>query len=153
MKEQALTARALALLAAWLLPVIILVLVIWQLTSVVVEGAVVRFVNSMLTSFTLVSFMLLLILFAYGDARKRPYAPLFGMILAVLSGALITLFFLSQGEFLMENNGSVRAQWLSNIIRFGTTFIAMLSGLLLVGGTLMASLLNSNTNTIEFEEE
>ena len=153
MKEQSLSARALTLLAAWLLPVSILVFVIWQMTSVVVEGAVVRFVNSMLTAFTLVSFMLLLILFAYGDARKRPYAPLFGMILAVLSGSLITLFFLSQGDFLMEQNGSIRAQWLSNIIRFGTTFIAMMSGIILVGGTLMASLLNSNTTTIEFEEE
>ena len=39
-------------------------------------GTLTRFTNALLTSFTLFSFMLLLTLFVYGDARKRPIAPL-----------------------------------------------------------------------------
>ena len=43
-------------------------------------------------------------LFVYGDARKRPVAPLLGMVLSVLIGADDRLFPL-QGELLMEDNG------------------------------------------------
>ena len=76
------------------------------------EGALVRFVNAMLTSFTLVSFLLLMTLIVYGDARKRPISPLLGMGLCVSAGVACTVFFLSQGDLLMEDNGSVRAQCL-----------------------------------------
>ena len=117
------------------------------------EGALVRFVNAMLTSFTLVSFLLLMTLIVYGDARKRPISPLFGMGLCVSAGVACTVFFLSQGDLLMEDNGSVRAQALSNIIRFGTTAVAMVVAVIIVGGTLLASLLNSPPRNISFEEE
>lgn len=117
------------------------------------EGALVRFVNAMLTSFTLVSFLLLMTLIVYGDARKRPISPLFGMGLCVSAGVACTVFFLSQGDLLMEDNGSVRAQALSNIIRFGTTAVAMVVAVIIVGGTLLASLLNSPPRSISFEEE
>ena len=107
----------------------------------------------MLTSFTLVSFMLLLTLVVYGDARKRPVSPLFGMLLCVSVGAALIVFFLSQGDLLMEANGSVRAQALSNIIRFATTALAVVVAVMIVGGTLFSSLLNSPPRTISFEEE
>jgi hypothetical protein len=65
----------------------------------------------------------------------------------------LTLFFLSQGDLLMEDNGSVRAQALSNIIRFGTTVIAILAGTIFVGGVLLASLFNTPPQGVKFEEE
>jgi hypothetical protein len=138
---------------AFTVPALVVVLAVWLSTSVPVEDALVRFANAMLTSFTLVSFMLMVTLISYGDARKRPFAPLFGMLLVVGVGVALTLFFLSQGDLLMEDNGSVRAQALSNIIRFGTTSIAMLASTLLVGGVLFASLLNTPTPPVFSEEE
>jgi hypothetical protein len=138
---------------AFTLPSLVLVVSVWMGTSMSVEGALVRFANSMLTSLMLVSFMLLVTLIAYGDARKRPIAPLAGMLLVVGATIWLTLFFLSQGDLLMEDNGSVRAQALSNIIRFGTTVIAILAGTIFVGGVLLASLFNTPPQGVKFEEE
>ena len=117
------------------------------------EGTLVRFANSMLTSFTMISFLLLLTLFVYGDARKRPMAPFLGMLLCGLFGTALSLFFLSQGDLLMEDNGSVRAQALSNIIRFSTTVIACTIAALIVLGMLFASLMHTPPAHLEFEEE
>jgi len=130
----------------------ILAIVLW-LSDGSTEGTFIRFTNALLTSFTLFSFMLLLTLFVYGDARKRPIAPLVGMLMSVLLGLGLTLFFLAQGELLMEDNGSVRAQALSNTIRFGTTVIGLSLAVVVVGGTLFASLMNGPRQTIHFEEE
>ena len=130
----------------------ILAIIVW-LSDSSTEGTFIRFTNSLLTSFTLFSFMLLLTLFVYGDARKRPIAPLIGMLMSVLLGLGLTLFFLAQGELLMENNGSVRAQALSNTIRFGTTVIGLSLAVVIVAGTLFASLMNGPSQTIHFEEE
>jgi hypothetical protein len=130
----------------------ILAIILW-LSDGSTEGTFIRFTNSLLTSFTLFSFMLLLTLFVYGDARKRPIAPLIGMLMSVLLGLGLTLFFLAQGELLMENNGSVRAQALSNTIRFGTTVIGLSLAMVIVAGTLFASLMNGPSQTIHFEEE
>ena len=136
-----------------LLPALVVLLLVWWLSDGASEGALIRFANALLTSFTFVSFLLLLTLFVYGDARKRPLAPLGGMFLSVLLGAGLTVFFLSQGELLMEDNGSVRAQALSNLIRFGTTIIGLGLATLVVAGTLFASLMNSPPRRIQFEEE
>ena len=136
-----------------LLPALVVLLLVWWLSDGASEGALIRFANALLTSFTFVSFLLLLPLFVYGDARKRPLAPLVGMFLSVLLGAGLTVFFLSQGELLMEDNGSVRAQALSNLIRFGTTIIGLGLATLVVAGTLFASLMNSPPRRIQFEEE
>ena len=136
-----------------LLPALVVLLLVWWLSDGASEGALIRFANALLTSFTFVSFLLLLTLFVYGDARKRPLAPLVGMFLSVLLGAGLTVFFLSQGELLMEDNGSVRAQALSNLIRFGTTILGLGLATLVVAGTLFASLMNSPPRRIQFEEE
>lgn len=135
------------------LPFAAVLLGVISLSGVTAEGAVVRFSNALLTSFTLFSFILLLTLFVYGDARKRPLAPLFGMALSVGLGSLLTVYFLSQGELLMEDNGSVRAQALSNIIRFGTTAVGFGLALVVVAGTLFASLMSGPSRTIHFDEE
>lgn len=130
----------------------ILAIILW-LSDGSTEGTFIRFTNALLTSFTLFSFMLLLTLFVYGDARKRPIAPLVGMLMSVLLGLGLTLFFLAQGELLMEDNGSVRAQALANTIRFGTTIIGLGLAVVVVAGTLFASLMNRPSQTIHFEEE
>ena len=135
------------------LPFVAVVLSVIYLSGGSTDGALVRFANALLTSFTLFSFILLLTLFVYGDARKRPLAPLFGMALSVGLGSLLTVYFLSQGELLMEDNGSVRAQALSNIIRFGTTAVGFGLALVVVAGTLFASLMSGPSRTIHFDEE
>lgn len=136
-----------------LLPFLVVVLGVIYLSGVSTEGALVRFANALLTSFTLFSLILLLTLFVYGDARKRPIAPLFGMAVSVALGTALTVFFLSQGELLMEDNGSVRAQALSNIIRFSTTTVGVGLAAMVVAGTLFASLMSGPSRTIHFEEE
>ena len=136
-----------------ILPFVAVLLGVMSLSGSSPDGALVRFSNALLTSFTLFSFILLLTLFVYGDARKRPVAPLFGMAVSVGLGAVLIVFFLSQGELLMEDNGSVRAQALSNIIRFGTTAVGFGLAVLVVGGTLFASLMSGPRRTIHFEEE
>ena len=68
-------------------------------------------------------------------------------------GAGLTVFFLSQGELLMEDNGSVRAQALSNIVRFGTTIIGLAMAAVVVFGTLFSSLMSGPKRSITFEEE
>ncbi len=136
-----------------LLPAATVLLLIWWLSVESTEGTLVRFTNALLTSFTFVSFILLLTLFVYGDARKRPLAPLFGMLMSVLLGVAMTVYFLSQGELLMEDNGSVRAQALSNLIRLGTTVLGIGIAVMVVAGTLFASLMNTPPRAIRFEEE
>ena len=48
------------------------------------------------------------------------------MVYAVILSILVTLLLTSQGGFLMEENGSQRAQILYNIIHFIVTSIAIL---------------------------
>jgi hypothetical protein len=153
MNESSPARSVLRLLSWFVIPVLVVMLWLVWIAGTPTDGAFIRFVNAMLTSFTLVSFMLLLTLVVYGDARKRPVSPLLGMLLCVSSGAALTVFFLSQGDLLMEANGSVQAQALSNIIRFATTAVAAVVAVMIVGGTLFSSLLNSPPRTISFEEE
>lgn len=116
-------------------------------------GMLVRFVNAALTSFTLASFMLMVLLLVYGDRRKRPVAPLLGMLGAGVLGAVVTAFFLSQGDLLMEANGSVRAQMLSNTVRFSTNLFALLLAMTVCFGTLFAAVMNRGIRPLQFEEE
>ena len=146
--------RSFARLGAFaFVPAATVLLLIWWTTVDSTEGTLVRFTNALLTSFTFVSFILLMTLFVYGDARKRPLAPLLGMLMSVLLGVAMTVYFLSQGELLMEDNGSVRAQALSNLIRLGTTVIGIGLAAMVVAGILFASLMNAPPRTIQFEEE
>ena len=91
-------------------------------------------------------------MFFYADPRQRPLAPLFGMLLATIFGTIITLWLLSQGELLLEDNGSTRAQALSNIVRILVSLIALIMAVVVsVGGVIVA--ITSRPNRKLFEEE
>lgn len=153
MSEQNSRASVVILGASFLLFPLLLCGLALVLYGHVTNGAFVRFGNSLLTSYTIASFVLLFSLFVYGDKRKRPISPLVGMLGAALVGVMVSFMFLSQGDLLMESNGSIRAQALSNIIRFSTTFIAISISALIVGGISFASLMNSPTKQHIFDEE
>ena len=71
----------------------------------------------------------------YADSRDRPFAPLIGMLVAGLAGAVLLLTVASE-DALMEGNSNVLAQVLWNLLRLFTvatsTGLAMLLGLLMV---------------------
>ena len=115
-----------------------------------------RIANSVLTSFILVSTFLLGNMFFYGESRKRPLAPIFGMIVAVLIGLFATVFFINQGPMLLEGNGSVRAQLVYNIGHTIVSISALTLSLIITLGILFSTITHSSSkisNTSFFEEE
>lgn len=94
-----------------------------------------RFVNALLTSYLVTSLFLLGAMVFYADSRDRPFAPLIGMLVAGLAGAVLLLTVASE-DALMEGNSNVLAQVLWNLLRLFTvatsTGLAMLLGLLMV---------------------
>lgn len=111
-----------------------------------------RFGNALITGYTFSAGLLFINMFFYADSRQRPLAPLFGMLLATIFGAIITLWLLSQGELLLENNGSTRAQALSNVVRILVSLIALMMAIVVsVGGVFVA--ITSRPNRKLFEEE
>ena len=67
-----------------------------------------RIANSTLTAFILGSTFLLGNMYFYGESRDRPLAPLFAMVIAILVGFGTTIFFIEQGDILLEDNGSIK---------------------------------------------
>ena len=115
-----------------------------------------RIANSVLTSFILVSTFLLGNMFFYGESRKRPLAPIFGMIIAVLIGVFATIFFINQGPMLLEGNGSVRAQLVYNIGHTIVSILALTLSLIITLGILFSTITHSSSkisNPSFFEEE
>ncbi len=115
-----------------------------------------RIANSVLTSFILVSTFLLGNMFFYGESRKRPLAPIFGMIIAVLIGVFATIFFINQGPMLLESNGSVRAQLVYNIGHTIVSILALTLSLIITLGILFSTITHSSSkisNPSFFEEE
>lgn len=109
----------------FLLPTIILILLQGDSTYDTERGLT-RFLNAFLTSYTIASVFFVVNMFQYSKSRKEPTAPWISMVYAVILSILVTLLFTSQGGFLMEENGSQRAQILYNIIHFIVTSIAIL---------------------------
>lgn len=113
-----------------------------------------RFANATLTAYTLSSLFLLGNLFFYGESRNRPLAPLVGMVLATLLGVLATWFFIGQGPMLLEDNGSVRAQAIYNIVHMfvssGAIFMAVCVAL---GVTFSAITSQKPRSDFDLEEE
>ncbi len=113
-----------------------------------------RFANATLTAYTLCSLFLLGNLFFYGESRNRPLAPLVGMIFATLLGILSTWFFIGQGPMLLEDNGSVRAQAIYNIVHMfvssGAIFLAVCVAL---GVTFSAITSQKPRSDFDLEEE
>ena len=145
------------LFIAFLLPIF----VIWIIDSTLkgdfssfdTSDSFTRFANAILTSYTLGSVILLGNLFFYADSRKRPMAPLFGMILAVLIGIFATLFLIGMGPMLLEANGSVRAQTVYNIGHTIVSFIAISLAIAVCVGSMFAALTNGKKRKIFYEEE
>ena len=90
------------------------------------ERGLIRFANAFLTSYTLASLFLVLNVFQYSKSRRQPTAPWVSMAFAAILGVLVTFLLTTQGGFLMEENGSQRAQILYNIIHFIVTSLAII---------------------------
>lgn len=145
------------LFMSFLLPII----VIWIIDSTLkgdfssfdTSDSFTRFANAILTSYTLGSLFLLGNLFFYADSRKRPLAPLFGMVLAVLIGILATLVLIGMGPMLLEANGSVIAQTVYNIGHTIVSFLAISLAVAVCIGSMFATLTNGKKRRIFHEEE
>ncbi len=133
-------------------PPLLLMIIAALLGDDISNQAFKRFGNALITGYTFSAGLLFINMFFYADSRQRPLAPLFGMLLATIFGAIITLWLLSQGELLLENNGSTRAQALSNVVRILVSLIALMMAIIVsVGGVFVA--ITSRPNRKLFEEE
>ena len=116
-----------------------------------------RFANAFLTSYTLTAGVFFGAMFFYADSRNRPLAPLFGMLVATLVGAAMIFALLSQSNLLMENNGSMQAQFFSNIVHLAVVFTAILTAAGLLLGITMANITGNTPKELpwpkEYEEE
>jgi len=114
-----------------------------------------RIANSTLTAFILSSTFLLGNMYFYGESRNRPLAPLFSMFIAILVGLGATIFFINQGEMLLEDNGSVIAQLVYNISHTIVSIFAVLLAFGVAIGLLFSSLTHSKSKISEtkFHEE
>ncbi len=90
------------------------------------EQGVTRFFNAFLTSYTIASVFFVVNMFRYSKSREEPTAPWVSMAYAAILGVFVTFLLTSQGGFLMEENGSQRAQILYNIVHFIVTSLAIL---------------------------
>lgn len=115
-----------------------------------------RIANSTLTAFILCSTFLLGNMYFYGESRDRPLAPLFAMVIAILVGFGVTIFFIEQGDMLLENNGSVVAQLVYNISHTIVSIFALMLAFGIAIGILFSSLTHSKSKITEtklLEEE
>ena len=133
-------------------PPLLLMLIAALLGDDISNLAFKRFGNALITGYTFSTGLLFINMFFYADSRQRPLAPLFGMLLATTFGAIITLWLLSQGELLLEANGSTRAQALSNVVRILVSLIALIMAIVVSGGGVFVAI-TSRPNRKLFEEE
>ena len=95
-------------------------------------------------------------MYFYGESRDRPLAPLFAMVIAILVGFGVTIFFIEQGDMLLENNGSVLAQLVYNISHTIVSIFALMLAFGIAIGILFSSLTHSKSKITEtklLEEE
>tara|TARA_B100001093_G_scaffold458415_1_gene470812 strand:- start:75 stop:551 length:477 start_codon:yes stop_codon:yes gene_type:complete len=113
-----------------------------------------RFANATLTAYTLCSLFLLGNLFFYGESRNRPLAPLVGMVVATLLGISATVLFIGQGPMLLEDNGSVQAQAIYNIVHmFVSSGAILMSVCVALGVTFSAITSQKPRSDFDLEEE
>ena len=140
-----------------LAPSIILISILMLLELILglgdVDDAFKRFANAILTSFTVASGILFGAMIFYADSRNRPLAPIFAMLFSTSVGAIITLVLLNQGNLLLENNGDMWAQFLSNLVQLLVAFSALLISCIFVGGLTFAFITGRAPKTIFDEEE
>lgn len=118
-----------------------------------IDTAFKRFANAILTSYILAAGALFGAMFFYADSRNRPAAPLIGMLVATGLGALLMLGLLSQGDLLLEDNGSMQAQFLSNVVHLLVVSTAILSATGLVAGLAMSFITATPPKAIPWQEE
>ncbi|MCH1423074.1 MAG: hypothetical protein L7U62_06255 [Candidatus Poseidoniaceae archaeon] len=150
----ALTWRLMAF--AFILPLLLIIAVDITLSAGVqnfdTDVSFTRFANATLTGYTLLSFVLLGNLFFYGESRNRPLAPLAGMLCASLLGIAATVFLIGQGPLLLEDNGSVQAQAIYNVVHtLVTAGAVVLATTVSLGATFSA--VTSQKRRIHFEVE
>lgn len=114
-----------------------------------------RIANSTLTAFILGSTFLLGNMYFYGESRDRPLAPLFAMVIAILVGFGTTIFFIEQGDILLEDNGSIIAQLVYNISHTIVSIFALMLAFGIAIGILFSSLTHSKSkiNEAKLSEE
>lgn len=115
-----------------------------------------RIANSTLTAFILCSTFLLGNMYFYGESRDRPLAPLFAMVIAISVGFGTTIFFIEQGDILLEDNGSVIPQLVYNISHTIVSIFALMLAFAIAIGVLFSSLTHSKSKISEakmLEEE
>jgi hypothetical protein len=114
-----------------------------------------RIANSTLTAFILASTFLLGNMYFYGESRDRPLAPLFAMVIAILVGFGTTIFFIEQGDILLEDNGSIIAQLVYNISHTIVSIFALMLAFGIAIGILFSSLTHSKSkiNEAKLSEE
>lgn len=115
-----------------------------------------RIANSTLTAFILCSTFLLGNMYFYGESRDRPLAPLFAMVIAISVGFGTTIFFIEQGDMLLEDNGSIIAQLVYNISHTIVSIFALMLAFAIAIGVLFSSLTHSKSKISEakmLEEE
>lgn len=115
-----------------------------------------RIANSTLTAFILCSTFLLGNMYFYGESRDRPLAPLFAMVIAISVGFGTTIFFIEQGDMLLEDNGSIIAQLVYNISHTIVSIFALMLAFSIAIGVLFSSLTHSKSKISEakmLEEE
>ncbi|MDG1550006.1 MAG: hypothetical protein P8Q94_08155 [Candidatus Poseidoniaceae archaeon] len=108
-----------------------------------------RIANSTLTAFILCSTFLLGNMYFYGESRDRPLAPLFAMVMAISVGFGTTIFFIEQGDILLEDNGSVIAQLVYNISHTIVSIFALMLAFAIAIGVLFSSLTHSKSKISE----
>ena len=101
----------------FLLPILTMVVLSGN-SSYDAERGLTRFFNAFLTSYTIASVFFVVNMFRYSKSRQEPTAPWVSMVYAAVLGLFVTIMLTNQGGFLMEENGSQRAQILYNIIHF-----------------------------------
>ena len=101
----------------FLLPILTMVVLSGN-SSYDAERGLTRFLNAFLTSYTIASVFFVVNMFRYSKSRQEPTAPWVSMVYAAVLGLFVTIMLTNQGGFLMEENGSQRAQILYNIIHF-----------------------------------
>ena len=115
-----------------------------------------RIANSTLTAFILCSTFLLGNMYFYGESRDRPLSPLFAMVIAISVGFGTTIFFIEQGDVLLEDNGSIIAQLVYNISHTIVSIFALMLAFGIAIGILFSSLTHSKSKINEaklLEEE
>jgi len=144
-----------AMILAFLLPLFSLLAIDLSLGGSVGAGAdsLPRFANALLTAYTLGSLVLLGNLFFYADSRQRPLAPLFGMLAAAAMGLLTSVILLDNTDMLMENNGSIRAQIMYNIVHMLVSAGAIVLAFGLALGLTFATITAQKARKTSFEEE